>query len=782
MDADSYNGFTYKEPGAFMPDARLVAAASVALTVTLVAIFTLRPLAPRLGLVDRPNARKCHRGRIPLIGGLCFFLGLVAGLSYLDVIDSFSVALLGASALILLTGLVDDLYDLSVRSRLTIQVGTVLAVIAATGVYIDGVGQLFGDSQIRLHALGIPLTVLAVVGLMNAFNMLDGIDGLAGGLAIVGILAVIAFSSGTGWQALSVLMLLQLLMVALIPYLGVNLGWPDGRKIFMGDAGSTLVGFLLGWGLIYLSQPRVGHIAPVDVLWCVAIPLMDTLGVMVRRMRLGRSPFKADRQHVHHLLLDAGYSPRVALAIIIGASGALAVAGYALRTAPELLSLIAFSALLVLYVARLQVVLQWLAGRKPVAPVATEAVAAAFGPDEVISTEATEIIPVDGARADQVRALCVLGESHDAVRIAPVASQLRHDKRFHTHVCVTDIASEEQRRILELFNLKPDIELGITSLGADPSDITSAALDGIKRVLLDLNPDVVLVHGDTPATLAATLAACYQKIPVARLESAADAMHVSPATAGQMINRRVASALASFHFLPRESSGRELIAAGIPRDRIKVTGDTAVETLRTAIDRIQADNATAHSLRERFAYLRADSPLLLVTHREQIGGFAHLGRALRKVARARPDVDIVYPIALTPDAQRDTQLLGWRPANVHLVEPLDYLAFAWLLQRAHVVLTGSAEVEGEAALLSKPVLVLRDADMPFDAEDPRLLDIDEAAIASGVLTLLSDPVAWEALRAAYASGTHVEGEAGVPSFRIVDALAAVPSRSSALAA
>jgi UDP-N-acetylglucosamine 2-epimerase (hydrolysing) len=767
-----------------MPDARLVAAASVALTVTLVAIFTLRPLAPRLGLVDRPNARKCHRGRIPLIGGLCFFLGLVAGLSYLDVIDSFVVALLGASALILLTGLVDDLYDLSVKSRLTIQIGTVLAVIAATGVHIDGLGRLFGDSQLRVYALGIPLTVLAVVGLMNAFNMLDGIDGLAGGLAMVGILAVIAFSSGTGWQALSVLMLLQLLMVALIPYLGVNLGWPDGRKIFMGDAGSTLVGFLLGWSLIYLSQPRVGHIAPVDVLWCVAIPLMDTLGVMVRRMRLGRSPFKADRQHLHHLLLDAGYSQRVALVIIIGASGALAVAGYVLRTAPELLSLAVFSVLLVLYVTRLQVVLQWLASRKPVAPVATEAVAAAFGTDEVISTDSTDILPVDGdrARADQVRTLCVLGESQDAVRIAPVASQLRRDKRFHTHVCVTDIASEEQRRILELFNLKPDIELGIASIGADPSDITSATLDGIKRVLLDLNPDVVLVHGDTPATLAATLAACYQKIPVARLESAADAMHVSPATTGEMINRRVASALASFHFLPRESSGRELIAAGIPRDRIKVTGDTAVETLRTAIERIQADNATENSLRERFAYLRADSPLLLVTHREQIGGFAHLGRALRKVARARPDVDIVYPIALTPDAQRDTQRLGWRPANVHLVEPLDYLAFAWLLQRAHVVLTGSAEVEGEAALLSKPVLVLRDADMPFDTEDPRLLDIDEAAIAAGVLTLLSDPAAWEALRAAYAGGTHGDGEAGVPSFRIVDALAAVPSRSSALAA
>ena len=117
-----------------MPDARLVAAASVALTVTLVAIFSLRPLAPRVGLVDRPDARKCHKGRIPLIGGLCFFLGLVAGLSYLGFVDRFVIVLLGASALIMLTGLLDDLYDLSVRTRLAVQVAAAVGVIAATGV------------------------------------------------------------------------------------------------------------------------------------------------------------------------------------------------------------------------------------------------------------------------------------------------------------------------------------------------------------------------------------------------------------------------------------------------------------------------------------------------------------------------------------------------------------------------------------------------------------------------------------------------------------------------
>lgn len=762
-----------------MPDARLVAAGSVALTVTLVAIFSLRPLAPRLGLVDRPDARKRHKGRIPLIGGLCFFLGLVAGLSYLGVIDRFVVALLGASAVIMLAGLLDDLYDLSVRARLAIQVAAACSVIAVTGVYIDGLGTVFGGSELRLHAVGIPLTVIAVVGLMNAFNMLDGIDGLAGGLAMVSIFAVLAFATGTGWQALSVLLLLQILLVALVPYLGVNLGWPDGRKIFMGDAGSTMVGFLLAWSLIYLSQRHVDHISPVDVLWCVAIPVMDTLGVMVRRIRLGCSPFKPDRQHLHHLLLDAGYSPRAALVLILGSGGLLALVGYVLRGLPDLLNITIFTGLVALYIAQLPAVLRWLGNARTMTeqPVATEAVAAAFGNETVLAIDSLQPVEAGHEPTGQVRALCVLGESQDAIRIAPVARQLCQDPRFRTHVCITDLTSEKQRRILELFDLKPDIDLGIDLLDADPSDITSATLDGIKRVLLELKPDVVLVHGDTSATLAATLAACYQQIPVARLESAAEAMQFSPATSGEQINRRVASALASFHFSPSESTGQELIAAGVPRERIQVTGDTAVETLRTAIDRIHADATMELALRERFVFLRAESPLLLVTHREQIDGFAQLGRALRKVARIRPDVDVVYPIAITPDAQRDTQLLGWRPANVHLVEPLDYLAFAYLIQRAHVVLTGSLEVESEAALLSKPVLVLRDAGVPVDGTDPRHVPVDESAIAGGVMTLLSDPQVYEALRV-----SHARTEAGSPSFRIVDALATLSPRSSALAA
>lgn len=770
-----------------MLDAKLVAAGSVALTVTLIAIFSLRPLAPRVGLVDRPDERKRHRGRVPLIGGLCFFLGVVAGFSYLGGVDEFVVSLLATGAVILLTGLLDDMYDLSVGARLAVQSGAVALVIATTGVYIDGLGQFFGDSELRLHALGIPLTVIAVVGLVNAFNMTDGIDGLAGGLAMVSILAILAFTLGTGWQAISVLVMLQILLITLVPYLSVNLGWPDGRKIFMGDAGSTLIGFLLAWSLIYLSQRGVARLAPVDVLWCIALPVMDTLAVMVRRMKQGRSPFKPDRQHLHHLVLEIGYSQRTALVLIIGAGTLLAMVGFMLRDAPDLLNLAVFAGILGLYIAQLPKALRWLATASRTAPVPTDVVATAFGGESVLAFGGTPAIVLGGGalgglehHGEPIKALCVLGESLDAVKIGPVAQRLCRDARFNTRVCVTDLASEEQRRVLELFGIRPDIDLEIPRMDVDATEIASATLNGMKRILADLKPDVVLVHGDTPATLAVTLAACYQQIPVARLESAAEALGIPSESAGGQINRRIASALASLHFTPTESAGRDLVAAGIPRDRITVTGDTGVETLRTAIERIQQDVPLQAELSQRFAFLRPGSPLLLVTHRERIAGFAQLGRALRQVARRRPDVDIVYPIALTEEAQRGTELLGWRPSNVHLVEPLDYLAFAYLLQSAYLVLTGSSEVENEAALLGKPVLVLREVAVSkaqLDERNPHTVAIDDAAITAGVMTLLTDQAAYEAMRVACGSFDGHDA-----CFRIVDALAAVRSGSSALAA
>lgn len=798
-----------------MPDPKFVAATAVALTVTLVAIFSLRPLAPRLGLVDRPDGRKHHRGRVPLIGGLCFFLGTLAGLAYLGYLDNFVVCLLATGALIFLVGLVDDLDDLSVRSRLGIQACAVGLVMVSTGVYIDGCGQLLGADELRLRALGIPLTFVAVIGLINAFNMLDGIDGLAGGMAMVSIAAIVAFVGG-GQSTLSVLLLLQVLFAALIPYLGVNLGWPDGRKIFMGDAGSTLIGFLLAWSLIYLSQRNIALLAPVDVLWCIALPVMDTLAVMIRRMRIGASPFKPDRQHLHHLLLDVGFSPRATLVVILAAGGLLAALGYVLRDVPDLFNALVFAAVFALYVTRLQRVLDWLSGttgrrstraRATVTPAqggtdreyaslafepelacesALPGTATANGvaigyPEASAGASIVALASHDGIDPDRpamLKALCVLGAPPDAIRMASVVQQLRRDKRFDARVCVTVVPDASEDRLLRLFDVQPDLDLDLDldTSDPDPADIASATWSGMNRVLGEFQPDVVLVQGDTSTTLATTLAAYYQQIPVARVEAGLPVVEDDALSHHQQASRAIASTLAAIHFTPTESTGRELLAAGVPPERITVTGSVAIEALRAAVERIERDVALHGELAQRFKFLRAGSPLLLATQREDGDDFRQIGRSLRKIALQRPDIDIVC--SQHPDATTATARPGWRPPNLHVVEPLDYLAFAYLLNAAHLVLTDSGDLHDEAARFGKPVLVVGDADARAQAADgngregPR-----ERSLVDEVMRLLGDRDAYEAMRPAFPRDDGDEA-----CVQIVETLASLPSRAPSLAA
>ncbi|MGN6512517.1 MAG: UDP-N-acetylglucosamine 2-epimerase, partial [Lysobacteraceae bacterium] len=520
---------------AYMDDAKLVAASAIALAVTLFTLFSLRPVARRLGLVDKPDERKRHRGRVPLIGGLCFFIGTVVGLVYLGYMDRLVASLLVPAALIVMTGLVDDLYSLSVRSRLVVQGCCVFIVIAATGVYLDSAGRVFGLDDLGFGLFGIPLTIFAVIGLINAFNMLDGIDGLAASQAMVSI-AAISLYAHSSLAPFGVLLLLQVLFAALVPYLCVNLGWPDGRKVFMGDAGSTLIGFLLGWSLIFLSHRGVERLAPVDALWCVALPVMDTLAVMARRVRAGRSPFKPDRQHLHHLLLDAGCTPRQALVAMLAASALLATLGAGLRTAPQTVSLLAFAALLAAYVLRFD---------RALAPLRA-----------LVARHAAGEARAEAAAPAKVRALCVMATPADAAQIAPIARELAVDGRFESRICVAGNAGQSPRHLLSLFDLAPDIRIEEADPGADATGATSQALDGMKRVLADFRPDVVLVPGYTPAAAATTLAAFYQQVPVVCVEP--ESARAAVPLLHQEADRKITCTLASLHLAPHEAGGRGL--------------------------------------------------------------------------------------------------------------------------------------------------------------------------------------------------------------------------------
>jgi UDP-GlcNAc:undecaprenyl-phosphate GlcNAc-1-phosphate transferase len=324
---------------------RLLLAFAGAAAASAIAIAFLYRYADYLGLVDRPNERKKHVGNIPVIGGICVFSGVIAGVVVTGHLHLFGNYVLMTAAVLALIGALDDRMDLSVHVRLLVQTVAILTVVVGTGVHIHTLGHLFGV-EMNLGVFGIPLTLIAVIGLLNAFNMMDGIDGLAGTLALVSVAAIVVYQGSAKWADLTLPLLLA---AALLPYLAVNLGL-IGKKIFLGDAGSMVVGYLLAWTLIKLSQDNPTHLSTIDVLWCVALPVLDTLAVMIRRIREGKSPFKPDRGHIHHLMLNAGLTPRASLVVLVTFAIALAYLGTFTRTFTAGSNLLAFGALALIYI------------------------------------------------------------------------------------------------------------------------------------------------------------------------------------------------------------------------------------------------------------------------------------------------------------------------------------------------------------------------------------------------------------------------------------------------
>ena len=323
-----------------------------AIVVTAIALKLLKPIAPHVGLIDEINHRKRHTGDIPLIGGIAMYLGVF--FSVIVSLPSFNLVLpwLLTSAGIVVLGVVDDAKDLSVRFRLLVQAILTLIITFSSGYYLMDMGNLFGFGNINLGQLGYLITIFAVIGAINAFNMMDGIDGLAGAMALVSFSALaVLFSVNGDHYGLYISLLMS---AVLLPYLANNLLLPPYKhKIFLGDAGAMLIGFSVVWLLIYGSQSptEVVSLRPVTALWLIAVPLLDMAAIMVRRLNRGQSPFMADRDHLHHLFMDAGLSPKETLYLmsVIGFSMAVVgVLGEVLKV-PDIYLLIGFFIVLGIY-------------------------------------------------------------------------------------------------------------------------------------------------------------------------------------------------------------------------------------------------------------------------------------------------------------------------------------------------------------------------------------------------------------------------------------------------
>jgi UDP-GlcNAc:undecaprenyl-phosphate/decaprenyl-phosphate GlcNAc-1-phosphate transferase len=301
--------------------------ALVACLLTALLIVWLRRPAHRFGLIDHAGGRKRHGDSIPLTGGIALTLSFVATLLFSAPVVSQYAVLLVAMALLVAVGLLDDLGEVSPRGKLGVQILAALLMTSWAGHYLVGLGDLFARGPFELRNWGIPLTVFATVAVINGFNMLDGMDGLAGGLAfcVLGFFALFASMLDDVYSYKFLLVLLG----ALAGFLLFNLPhpWRGARRTFMGDTGSLILGFVVAWFSVDLTQRPGAHVPPVVMLWVVGVVLLDLLTVTLRRIIRRRDPALPDRGHIHHVLLRRGWNAGQSLVWLLGANVVLGLAG-----------------------------------------------------------------------------------------------------------------------------------------------------------------------------------------------------------------------------------------------------------------------------------------------------------------------------------------------------------------------------------------------------------------------------------------------------------------------
>ena len=316
------------------------------------------------------------------------------------------------------------------------------------------------------------------------------------------------------------------------------------------------------------------------------------------------------------------------------------------------------------------------------------------------------------------KVLAIFGTRPEAIKMAPVVTELRKSSLLDLRVCVTAQHRGILDQVLALFAIAPDHDLDLMLPNQTLDQLTARLLVGVGEVLDREKPDLVLVHGDTTTTLASSLAAFYRKLPVGHVEAGLRSGSMSAPWPEEM-NRRVTSLVTRFHFTPTERSRQNLLDEAVEASRIHLTGNTVIDALIETVARLKARPETRAALERQFGYLNSNLPLVLVTgHRRENfgGGFESICRAMIDIV-TQNDVEIVYPVHPNPNVLGPvTRLLGGHP-RIHLIDPLDYEPFVFLMERSYIIITDSGGVQEEAPSLGKPVLVMRDTTERPEAVD-----------------------------------------------------------------
>jgi UDP-N-acetylglucosamine 2-epimerase (non-hydrolysing) len=369
-----------------------------------------------------------------------------------------------------------------------------------------------------------------------------------------------------------------------------------------------------------------------------------------------------------------------------------------------------------------------------------------------------------------MKILCVFGTRPEAIKMAPVVKALEAAPSIQSEVCVTAQHRDMLDQVLNLFSITPKFDLNIMREDQDLTHVTNAVLTGLGDVLDQYQPDRILVHGDTTTTFAAALAAFYRKIPVAHVEAGLRTGNVMAPWPEEM-NRRLCDNLADTYFAPTNQAAENLKNEGYAQDNIFITGNTVIDSLLNVTKLLKEDPPLQTNLLNKFPYLDQSRKLILVTghRRENFGqGFENICHALAKIAK-RDDVQIFYPVHLNPNVCEPVNRILKDKNNIHLIEPLDYLPFIFLLDRSYLVITDSGGIQEEAPSLGKPVLVMRDVtERPeaVEAGTVKLVGTNGNIIMKECFKLLDDEGSY-----AIMSRAHNPYGDGKASQRIVDVIA-----------
>lgn len=367
------------------------------------------------------------------------------------------------------------------------------------------------------------------------------------------------------------------------------------------------------------------------------------------------------------------------------------------------------------------------------------------------------------------KALVVFGTRPEAIKMAPVVKQMKAHFGGEVRVCVTAQHRQMLDQVLNLFGIVPEYDLNLMKPGQGLTDITASVLTALRDVLDDFSPDMVLVHGDTTTTFAASLAAYYKKIPVAHVEAGLRTGNPYSPWPEEM-NRKLTGAIAAFHFAPTATSRDNLLRESVADSSIYITGNTVIDALLDVVKKIDSDQGLKSGLEQQFSFLNSQKRTLLITghRRENFGkGFEDICNALAKLA-SRDDVELVYPVHLNPNVQEPVRRLLGDIHNVHLIAPLDYLPFVYLMNRSYLIITDSGGIQEEAPSLGKPVLVIRDTtERPeaVEAGTVKLVGTNADKIYRETSALLDDATAYQSM--AFAHNPYGDGRAAK---RIVDVL------------